>query len=76
MNSLKREVGIPVEFANEAGANKDLQGDGNLAAKVITANSWNHKELNLFGLKWKINSISKLLFKKNFHKILKFVIFY
>jgi len=39
LNSLKREVGIPVEFANEAGANKDLQGDGNLAAKVITANS-------------------------------------
>jgi len=36
LNSLKREVGIPVEFANDK---KDLEGEGNLAAKVITANS-------------------------------------
>ena len=36
LNSLKREVGIPVEFADDKA---DLQGEGNMAAKVITANS-------------------------------------
>lgn len=36
LNSLKREVGLPVEFASDK---KDLQGEGNLAAKVLTANS-------------------------------------
>merc|ERR1719313_621930 len=33
LNSLKREVGIPVEFASEKGA---MQGDGNLAGKALT----------------------------------------
>ena len=35
LNSLKREVGIPVEFANDKSA---LKGDGNIASKAMAAN--------------------------------------
>ena len=35
LNSLKREVGIPVEFANEKQA---LKGDGSVNAKAVAAN--------------------------------------
>ena len=34
LNSLKREVGIPVEFASEKDA---FKGDGNLAGKALSA---------------------------------------
>ena len=34
LNSLKREVGIPVEFANDK---HSLAGDGNISSKVIAA---------------------------------------
>ena len=35
LNSLKREVGIPVEFAGDAKA--QTAGEGNIAAKSLTA---------------------------------------
>ena len=35
LNSLKREVGLPVEFGNDK---KSLSGDGNIASKAIAAN--------------------------------------
>lgn len=48
LNSLKREVGLPVEFSNDK---KELQGDGNLAAKVLTANSWVNKQFLIIYLR-------------------------
>ena len=35
LNSLKREVGIPVEYGDEK---PNLQGPGNLASQAIAAN--------------------------------------
>ena len=35
LNSLKREVGLPVEFADDK---KDLQGEGSIQAKGLAAN--------------------------------------
>jgi hypothetical protein len=34
LNSLKRELGIPVEFADDR---KSLQGEGNISTKTVVA---------------------------------------